>query len=101
MSEKSGIIILYRIRTKTTKSNTEKFCREFYGYMDKSNYGKYQYRRKGLLDRIPHIKLIRGAIIIQKGNCNKVTQFLKRFNAEVHVRTIILTEKDKKQLTNE
>jgi len=101
MSKNRGTIILYRIRTKTTKSNTEKFCREFYGYMDKSNYGKYQYRRKGLLDRIPHVKLIRGAIIIKKENCDEITQFLKKFNAEVHVRTIILVKKDKKQLINE
>ena len=100
MYENIGTIILYRIKAKTTKSNTEKFCREFYGYTDKSNYGKYTYYRKGLLDVVPHIKLIRGAIIVQKNDQKKVITFLRQFNAEIHKRDMILTEKDKKQLTN-
>lgn len=76
-----------------------RFCRELYGYTDKSNFGKYKYKRSGLLNEIPYVKLIRGVIIVRKRDANKVIKLLKKFDAEYHVRIVELTKKDQEILS--
>ncbi len=51
--------------------------RTLFGYLDNSNKGSYQYRRKGILDEIPHFRLLRGAVIVENKNQNKVILALK------------------------
>jgi hypothetical protein len=51
--------------------------RNLFGYLDNSNKGSYQYRRKGILDEIPHFRLLRGAIIVEDKDKNKVILALK------------------------
>jgi hypothetical protein len=46
------------------------------------------------LDDIPHIKLIRGVVIVSNDNAEKVIEFLKEFNAEYYVRDVILLPED-------
>jgi len=67
------------------------------GYKDKSNFGKYTYRRKGLLDSIPHISPARGLLIVRANDVKKIFEFLKD-KADVFSRKIVLTAKDKKKL---
>lgn len=42
--------------------------RILFGYTDNSNKCKYQYKRKGVLDNMPHFRLPKGAIIIRNKN---------------------------------
>jgi len=51
--------------------------RTLFGYLDNSNKGAYQYRRVGILDKIPHLKLLRGAIIVRDKDQSKVVLALK------------------------
>lgn len=93
-----GKIIAFRVQSKTTQAKLNKFCRKFYGYTDKSCHGKYTYKRKGLLDDIPHINPIRSLLIVKDEDCDKVVLFLEKYNADVFVRTVILEETDIEKL---
>ncbi len=56
--------------------------RALFGYIDNSNKGKYQYRRKGILSEIPHFKLLKGAIIVRKEDCKKIISVFKKYNVK-------------------
>jgi len=91
-----GKLVAFRVFKYAGQKGADQFCKKFYG-QDTSTKGK-RYRRKGLLDEIPHVKLIRGVIIVSTRDVKEVTKFLREFNAEVHVRNIVLTPQDRKTL---
>ncbi len=93
-----GIVILFRLPRKADQRHLNQFCKKFYGQDTSSHKGKYRYRRRGLLDSIPHRKLIRGGIIVREKDTDAVLKFLKEFNAEVHVRKVVVTPADKRAL---
>ncbi len=90
----TGTIIVFRILTRTNKLAMNKFCRQFYGYTDRSHNYRYEYQRKGFLDNFPYIKPIRGVIIVRKEDASEIISFLESYNAEIYARDIILLEKD-------
>jgi len=90
----NGKIIVFRFKEKTEQKSINQFCKKFYGQSTSSHGGKYQYRRTGLLDNIPHIKLIGGVIIVTKDFAEKVIDFLKEYNAEFYIREVILLYED-------
>lgn len=92
-----GTIIAFRIMKGNQKKANE-FCKKFFGQETSCQHGKYRYRRKGLLDKIPHRKLIRGVLIFREEDAKKAISFLKSYNAEVHVRKAELTKDDEKIL---
>jgi len=59
--------------------------RALFGYLDNSNKGSYQYKRKGILDEIPHSRLLRGAIIVRTADQNKVILTLKKHKVKPKV----------------
>ncbi len=89
-----GKIFIFTIFKNNERKNIDKFCKKFYGQETSSHGGKYHYRRRGLLDDVPHIKFIRGVIIVSNDNAMKVIQFLNEFNAEYYVRDVILLPED-------
>ena len=89
-----GNVIVFRFKEKTEQKSINQFCKKFYGQNTSSHRDKYQYRRHGLLDNIPHIKLIGGVIIIKKDFAEKVIDFLKEYNAEFYIREVILLYED-------
>ncbi len=94
-----GKIFIFTIFKNNERKNIDKFCKKFYGQETSSHGGKYHYRRRGLLDDVPHIKFIRGVIIVSNDNAMKVIQFLNEFNAEYYVRDLILLPEDEAILT--
>lgn len=89
------IVVIVLSRLGQRRAN--QFCKKFYG-QDTSTKGK-RYRRVGLLDEIPHIKLARGVIIISKKDAGAVIKFIKDFcGVEFHTRDVILTLGDRKIL---
>ena len=90
-----GVMIAFK-NSDAEPKDLVKFCREFYGYKDHSQKGKYTYQRKGLLDEIPHIKInpIRTAILVRKEDSRKIINFLKKYNATIYVRKIELLNED-------
>ena len=68
--------------------------KKLYGQKTSSHKGKYQYRRKGLLDEIPAYKLIRGVIIVREEDREQVITFLEGYDTEIHIRRVELTPED-------
>ena len=52
------------------------------------------------MDNIPHIKLIGGVIIVTKDSTQKVIDFLRGYDAEFHIRDVILLYEDEVVLGN-
>ncbi|KXA99099.1 hypothetical protein AKJ40_03950 [candidate division MSBL1 archaeon SCGC-AAA259M10] len=93
-----GNIIVYR---QPSSSKSRQLSRALNGYIDKSNHGKYTYERDGLLDKIPHRKLIKGVFIIKNKHLKKFEDLLKKYQAEYHIRKIELKPEDTEILTNQ
>ncbi len=89
-----GNIIVFRFKEKTEQKSINQFCKTFYGQNTSSHGGKYRYRRQGLLDNIPHIKLIGGVIIVKKDSADKVINFLRGFDIEFYIRDVKLLHED-------
>jgi len=64
--------------------------RKLFGYTEYSTYGKYQYEREGVLDKVPHLKILRGGIIVKKEHHKQVTSILDKYNADYQIFDIII-----------
>ena len=80
MARKS--IIVYDLKNKKPQEKTY-ITRKLFGFEDKSNNGKYTYKRKGLLKNIKHEKWNKAAILIDSKNEEKVTKILRKFGLKV------------------
>ena len=89
-----GAIVIFRLPPKTKQSVANVFCQRFYGQDASSHGGKYRYHRRGILDDIPYRKLIRGVILIEPKDLETVLAFLRRYDAEIYVRSIRFTAED-------
>ena len=93
-----GSLIVFRILAKNTKLTMNKFCRQFYGYIDRSNNYKYTYKRGGFIEKFRYIKPLRGVLIVRKKDSKKIISFLKDFNADIFVRDVLLNKEDMRKL---
>ncbi|MFQ6061468.1 MAG: hypothetical protein ACE5KV_09310, partial [Thermoplasmata archaeon] len=69
-----------------------------YGQDTSSHGGRYRYHIRGLLDHIPHHRLIRGAFIIRTQDLEEVVAFLRTYTDTIHVREVKLVDEDIKRL---
>jgi hypothetical protein len=74
--------------TPTQKSIVSK---KVNGYIDKSNRSRYIYKREGIIERIPHIKITYNTFIIRdedflilKKELNKLGVKIKTWNIEIN-----------------
>ena len=93
-----GKIVVYRVMKYAGHKKTNEFIRKLYGRETTTHEGKYHYRTRGLLDDIPHRRLIRGVLIIRPEDEGKLVQFLEQYDAEYYTRDIILTHEDQEAL---
>jgi hypothetical protein len=74
-----------KLITYSTKrlSSTERsiLSKRINGYLDKSNKAKYTYKRKGLFNKLPHIKITNKAFIIRKQDFSLISKELKKNRA--------------------
>lgn len=94
----TGALIAFKISHTNTHSSINRFCREFYGYTDKSNKGRYCYERLGFISKFRHINLLRGLIIVRLEDSEEVMNFLRKYNADVFMREIVLLHSDVQKL---
>ena len=94
----NGTMILFHFPEKTDHGTINKFMQKFYGQDSTSWKGKYTYHRHGLLENIPHRKLLRGVLILRNEDTPKVLEFLGEYSLTLHVREIKLTPDDEKTL---
>ena len=98
----TGQLIVYRTN-HLPRTQESKLSRELYGYTDKSQYGKYTYKRPGILDKIPHIIPLgwRALLITRPQNARAVIKTLQEFQAQIYVRRIELEEEDLEMLAQQ
>gem|GEM_PF-682945 len=102
-----GKLVVFRVYkntkdgVKTSPTFINRFVQKFYGQDTTSHKGKYRFHRRGLMEDIAHIKLIRGVIIVKVSDLEKVLNFLNAYNAEVYIRDVTLTPEDEKNLNKE
>jgi len=89
-----GELIVFKLAGSNNHSTMKKFCRRFYGYLDRSHNYKYTYPRKGFLDNFPHLRLQRGVVVVRKQDAKEVISFLESYKAEIFARDLVLTEED-------
>ena len=93
-----GTIAIFRIYAKSNQKVANIFTQKLYGQNTRTHHGKYTYHKRGLLEDIPHIRLIRGVIIVKRQDAPRVEAFLKEYKAEYYIRTIQLEPSDQKKL---
>ena len=69
-----------------------KFKREFFGYLDKSQFGRHIYQRDGLLSTIPHSRPVKSVAIVKNEHETEVVALLERFNAKIKVYSVIVDD---------
>lgn len=92
-----GTLLAFRL-AEYDRNRASELVKRLYGQKTSSHGGKYVYRRKGLLDEIPHVRLIRGVILVRREDAAMATKFLEGMGAEVHVRTVAFTAGDREAL---
>ena len=70
-------IIVYK---QPNKSKSVQLSRALHGYTDHSNHGNYSYKRSGLLDQIPYVKIFNGAFLLRKKDASKLIQLLEKYD---------------------
>lgn len=93
-----GKIVVFKVFPRAGRHRTDLFVKKFYGQDGTTGHGKYHFRRKGLLEEIPHRKLIRGVIIIRQEDEERIVGFLKQYDAEYYSRDIVLAPDDQEVL---
>ena len=87
-------VVIFHLPPGLPNRELGKFVKKFYGQETSSWGGKYAYRRRGLLDGIPHRKLLRGVVILRQRDLEQVLGFLEEWKAEVEVRRVWPTRED-------
>ncbi len=94
-----GVLIAYSLPPGTDKTRSSAMSKRLYGQRTSSHEGRYTYWRKGLLEDIPYVKLIRGVMIVREEDSERVIRFLRGCDANVHTRQVILTPEDESTLS--
>ena len=93
VNKKTATFIFYSLEN-LTPAEKAKFCRNFWGYKDKSTFGKYSYLRKGIMSDIPHIRIAPSLFIVLEKDRSRTDQIFQKFNLNPFVRTILLEKED-------
>jgi len=87
MIEKKAVLISFTVTTSKFDSMSErnKFYKELYGWKQivKKQEKRYVYRRDGLLDEIPHIKVDKSIFIIMKRHMERMRRFFEEWEDKI------------------
>ena len=92
--DRGVVILVFRLPPKVPNVRASQFCQRLYGQSVSSWGGKYRYHRTGVLDRIPHRKLLRGVVLLRRSDVGPVLSVLEEFHAQVEVRLVQPTRED-------
>ncbi len=93
-------IVIFHLPPNTPRKIRNKFPQKLYGQAVSSWGGKYNYRKTGFLESIPHCKLYRGIILVRYEDLDSVMNFLKGWDAIIQRREIIPLDEDIKELSS-
>ena len=94
MSTMEVVIILFRLPSGSSNAEHQALRRKLYGRDTSTWSGKYRYRLRGLLDEIPHVRCISGALMVRKDHLPRVVDLLEGFSAEYIWREVKPWEED-------
>ena len=84
---RKAVLICFSIQTKKFRNNYEKckFFKALYGWKQiiPKKEKTYVYERKGLLNRIPHLKVDQSSFIIPKNFLDEMIRFLEEWEDKV------------------
>lgn len=87
IEKKTAVLITFTVNTERFDSNSErnKFYKELYGWKQvvKKEDKRYTYRREGLLDEIPNIRVDRSVFIIMKRHMDRMRKFLDEWEDKI------------------
>lgn len=87
IERKRAVLITFTVRTNKFENNSErnKFYKELYGWKQvvKKEERRYVYRRDGLLDEMPHIRVDRSMFIIMKKHMDMMRRFLEEWEDKI------------------
>lgn len=93
-----GVIIVFHLPQGSSSAQHREFRRQIYGEDTTSWGGRYKYRRRGILDGIPHVRLYWGAVIVRKEDAGRFIEAVKENGGTAYQRKIALLKEDKKVL---
>jgi len=87
MINKRAVLITFTVKSSKFDSMSErnKFYKELYGWKQivKKQEKRYVYRRDGLLDEMPHIKVDQSIFIIMKKHMERMIKFLEEWEDKI------------------
>lgn len=89
-----GWLVAFQLPGGLSSSDRTRFHDAFWGRTTKTWGGRYEYHRAGLMEAIPHHRLIRGVFVIRQQDRDRVVEFLQGWKAECHVRRVHLDRED-------
>ena len=98
---KIGSIIIYGL-TGLDQIKRDKFCRKLLGRTVKTHKGKYTHHIEGILDTIPHLRVARGILIVDRAYKQTLSDFFRNHGVrDIFIRDLILTKSDIHKLKDE
>jgi hypothetical protein len=107
IKEKRAVLICFSVKSKEFDSTYErnKFFRGLYGWKQIIPKEKktYEYKREGLLDEMPHMKVDQSSFIVPEDNFERITTFLKEWHDKVMWKTfkVLLEENELEDMFKE
>jgi hypothetical protein len=100
----AAVIITFDTQAKKFESEYErnKFFRELHGWNQIVPRGgkRYQYRRNGLLDEIPHIRVADSAFIVALEHMKRMEEFFDAWEDKVHCDMMRIMMEDQRMLAH-
>ena len=93
-----GWLFVYALPKGSTPSDRVKFRQRLLGADTSSWQGRYRYRRKGLLEEVPHWYVMPGVLLVGPDDHDRVRAFLKEWKALLLAKQVSLESRDLVQL---
>lgn len=89
-----GVLVVFRLPDGTPVEVHRRFRKRIYGEATSSWEGRYQYRRRGLLDEVPHVLLYTGVVIVREQDEGRLVRAVREYEAQVTRRRVELIASD-------
>ena len=100
----NGAAVIITFDTQADKFDSDyernKFFRELHGWNQVVPHGdkRYEYRRPGLLDEIPHVRVADGAFIVALEHMKRMEAFFDGWHEKVHCEMMKVMMQDRELL---
>ena len=98
MIPSQGCVVVFHLPEGSPRAAHRRFARRVVGEATSSWGGKYRYRRKGLLDEVPHVPLHTGVVLLLPEHTPGLCRRIREEGGVVQVRTVVLTRSDQRAL---